>query len=122
MHELEDVQDYLSNLSITNDRIEYCYDLIPEPEKRVDDLDEKWVACLQDHEKDTAYKAVKKIVIKYDSTINDESIKDARDRTCKQFKKVNTKMKHRIPFYVLMIDKLIWYNIALYEIEKTKIL
>lgn len=107
MHELEDVQEYLEKLSISNDRIEQCYDLISVPEKRVDDPDEKWVACSQDHEKDTAYRAVKKIVTAFDSTIDNASIKDARDRTCKQFKDVKTKMKHRIPFYVVMIDKLI---------------
>ncbi len=107
MHELEDVQEYLNKLSISDERIEQCYNLISTPERRVDDPDEQWVACTEKHELDTAYKAVKKIVLQYDSTIDDLSIKDARDRTCKQFKKVSFKMKHRIPFYVVMIDKLI---------------
>jgi hypothetical protein len=107
MHELKDVQEYLKKLSISDERIEQCYNLISEPERRVDDPDEQWVACTEDHELDTAYKAVKKILLKYDSTIDATSIKNSRDRTCEQFKKVNLKMKHRIPFYVLMIDKLI---------------
>lgn len=107
MYTLKEVQKYLKKLKITDERIEECYKLIPNPEERVDDQDEMWVACTQDHEKSTAYKAIKKICNSFDTTITDQSIKDSRDTTCTQFKKVNLRMKHRIPFYVIMLDKLI---------------
>ncbi len=107
MYKLQEVQDYLKKLKITEERIEECYNLIPDPEERVNDQDEMWVACTVDHEKSSAYKAIKKIVNSFDTTITDQSIKDSRDVTCDQFKNLKLRMKHRIPFYVIMLDKLI---------------
>jgi len=108
MTTLSEIENYLKDLDITKSRIKLCYDIIPNKERRVDDADEMWVACAtQDHENDTAYKAIKKIINTYDSTISNEDIKNSRDRVCKQFKKVKIKNKHRIPFYILMLDKLI---------------
>ncbi len=102
MHTLEEVQDYLSNLSISNARIKECYDLISNPASRVNTEDEKWVACEQEHEKATVVEAIDEILDEKYSTSN---ILEAVTSTCSQFAKVSH--KHRIPFYVLVIDKLI---------------
>lgn len=102
MHTLEEVQDYLKNLAISNDRIKECYDLISNPASRVNTEDEKWVACEQDHEKSTVVDATDEIL---DEKYSTSDILEAVTQTCEQFAKVTH--KHRIPFYVLVIDKLI---------------
>ena len=102
MHTLEEVQEYLNKLSISNDRIKKCYDLISNPVLRVNTEDEKWVACEQDHEKNTVVDAIDKIL---DEKYEASDILDAVTSTCNQFAKITH--KHRIPFYVLVLDKLI---------------
>jgi len=102
MHTLKEVQEYLSNLSISKDRIKDCYDLIDYPISRVNTEDKKWVACQQGHEKSTVVDAIDEIL---DEKYLTSDIQDAVTTTCKQFEKVTH--KHRIPFYVLVIDKLI---------------
>lgn len=102
MYELTKVQAYLKDLSITNERIKECYNLIDDPKSRVNTNDRKWVACEQDHE-------VRTVVAAMDEILNEKyttsAITTAVERTCNQFKDVTH--KHRIPFYVLVIDKLI---------------
>ena len=102
MHTLEKVQEYLKNLTISNARIKECYDLISNPEDRVNTADKKWVACEQDHEVSTVVDAIDEIL---DEKYSTSDISDAVSKTCTQFKEVTH--KHRIPFYVLVIDKLI---------------
>lgn len=102
MYKLEEVQEYLKELSITNVRIKECYNLISNPANKVNTEDKKWVACEQEHEKITVVDAIDDILDKKYATSN---ILDAVTSTCAQFAKVSH--KHRIPFYVLVIDKLI---------------
>ena len=102
MYTLDEVQEYLSDLAITNDRIKECYDLIDDPKSRVNTEDKKWVACEQEHEKATVVDAIDEIL---DERYATSVILEAVIATCKQFE--NVSHKHRIPFYVLVIDKLI---------------
>ena len=102
MHTLEDVQEYLKNLTISDTRIKKCYDLISNPASRVNTEDKKWVACHQDHEVSTVVDAIDKIL---DEKYATSDMTDAVVKTCEQFNKVTN--KPRIPFYVLVIDKLI---------------
>jgi hypothetical protein len=102
MHKLEDVKKYLkeNGFGLSDERVEECYSLITNPEKRFNDLDKKWVACEQEHEKSTV-KDVMDIVIVFSETY----VKNAVAKTCKEFDDITH--KPRIPFYVLVIDKLI---------------
>ena len=43
MHELKDVQEYLSKI-LSKERVEECYNLISNPQNRVNSPDKKWVA------------------------------------------------------------------------------
>ncbi|MDX4069134.1 hypothetical protein [Aliarcobacter skirrowii] len=110
IHTLSDVKEYLqdNSFSITDDRIKKCYDLIPNPEVRVNSDDKQWVACVtQDFEEQTTIDAIAKIFSKDRDLLTDEDIKEQAEEVCKIFKRKEISHKPRIPFYVLMIDRII---------------
>lgn len=104
MYTLREVQDYLNELQsgLSNERIKQCYDLIDSPKTRVNTEDKQWVACEQDHEFSTVVNAIDEILNEKYSTTD---IMQAVTETCQHFSKISH--KHRIPFYVIVIDKLI---------------
>ncbi|MCK5294895.1 MAG: hypothetical protein KAJ49_09600 [Arcobacteraceae bacterium] len=104
MHILEDVQEYLNdrNSGLSDARIKECHDLISNLASRVNTNDKQWVACEEDHEIRTVVDAIDDILNEQYST---SDISDAVTKTCEQFSSISH--KPRIPFYVLVIDKLI---------------
>lgn len=74
--------------------IESYYDLISNPQNRVNDEDKKWVAC-SDDERETVKSAIKEFVNE-----TDQRIEAAIDETCELFKNKEITHKLRIPFYI----------------------
>lgn len=106
MYKLEEVQKYLEEL-LTKERVKQCYSQITNPQQRVNSDDKKWVACSTEHEVESVYVGLVDIA----GSSTKEKVIDAIKKTCKQFDKVTH--KHRIPFYVLVLDKLL-------PVQKTK--
>lgn len=113
IHTLSDIKKYLkdNSFSITDDRIEKCYNFISNPENRVNSDDKQWVAITQESEKKTVVAAIKKILddnsIKYsDETITDQ-ITNKVDVVGNLFESKKITFKPRIPFYVLTLHNLL---------------
>ncbi|MDX4069847.1 MULTISPECIES: hypothetical protein [Arcobacteraceae] len=110
MHELKDVQEYLSKI-LSKERVEECYNLISNPQNRVNSPDKKWVAYeTQASENQTVVNAIQEILVNNLPSwsiplLND--IKKAVDEVGILFENSNIEMKPRIPFYVLVLNKLI---------------
>jgi hypothetical protein len=112
MYTLIEVKKYFESQGFdkktyTPERIAELYKMISDAIPRVNDLDKKWVACSEDYEKDTAHIAIKEIISEYDSTIDIHAIQFAMEHACNVFKEKDLQMKHRIPFYIVMMDILI---------------
>lgn len=121
IHKLEGVKEYFiekysetydSNFIISDKRIEACYDLIYAPYSRVNDDDKQWIAySTQEYEKEAAIKAIKKILdhssIKYTAETIIGQITNKVDEVGKLLETNKITHKPRIPFYVLVLDKLI---------------
>lgn len=108
MYKLEEVKEYLKNV-LDAERIEKCYSLITNPESRVNSDDKKWVACSQDSELITVFNAICEIL-----NINKNEINKFQDLyigiiqdICLKFTEWEVTYKPRIPFYVLVLDKII---------------
>lgn len=110
MHELKDVQEYLSKV-LSKKRVEECYNLISSPQNRVNSPDKKWIAYeTQASENQTVVNAIQEIFINNLPSwsiplLND--VKNAIDEVGILFENSNIEMKPRIPFYVLVLNKLI---------------
>jgi predicted transcriptional regulator len=109
MYKLEEVQKYLAEILDAN-RIKYLHEMISNPHLRVNSEDKKWVAyTTQASENQTVINAIKEILADHKilwQTIKDDAI-EAIDKTGQMFESSNIKMKHRIPFYVLVLDQII---------------
>ena len=108
MYKLEEVKEYLKNV-LDAERIEKCYKLITNPELRVNSDDKRWVAWSQETELITVFNAICEILHINTNERNkfyDSYIGIIQD-VCIQFTKWGINNKPRIPFYVLVLDKLI---------------
>ncbi|KHG33177.1 hypothetical protein [Sulfurospirillum sp. MES] len=115
MYELEDVKSYIQDklleLILEDERIEKLYKMISNPELRVKDKDEKWVAYTSQASEDTTVvDAIRKILI--DELPSREiplkkEVEDAVDEVGTIFETMDISHKPRIPFYVLVLDKLV---------------
>ena len=104
MYRFDEVQKYLANL-MTGSRVKKCYDLISKPKLRVNTEDKKWVNCLKDHELESITNDIM-VILNFESEkqlIVEKKVKEV----CKIFSNRNAVNKHRIPFYVLVINQLI---------------
>lgn len=113
IHTLSDVKKYLkdNSFSITDDRIEKCYNFISNPENRVNSDDKQWVAITQDSEKKTVVDAIKKILDDNSTRYSDDTIMEqitiAVNEIGRLFQSKGIVKKPRIPFYVLVLHKLL---------------
>lgn len=109
MVELDEVQKYLSKVLNIN-RVEYLYSLISNPQVRVNSKDKQWVAYeTQASENQTVIDAIKEILADHQiawATIKNDAI-EAINKTGKMFEDSNINLKPRIPFYVLVLDKIL---------------
>ena len=110
--ELEDIQSYLKEIEsgLSEERIEECYERISNPFVRINDKNKKWVAYVtKASEDETVVKAMREILAIKDFMwiIKEAGVIKAVDEVGEIFQNKNIKMKHRIPFYVLVLDKLI---------------
>ena len=108
MYKLEEVKEYLKNV-LDAERIEKCYKLITNPELRVNSDDKRWVACSQETELITVFNAICEIlnINKNDRNDFQDSYLEIIQDVCLQFVEWKVNNKPRIPFYVLVLDKII---------------
>lgn len=118
IHTLSDVKKYLkdNSFTITDAKIEKYYDYIYAPYSRVNDNDKQWIAySSQEHEKQTTIAAIKKISdnesFGYPDGYSDKDkinlITSKVDIVGTLFETKKITYKARIPFYVLVLDKLL---------------
>lgn len=114
IYTLSDVKEYLkdNSFTISDERVKKCYDYIYAPYSRVNDEDKKWIAySTQEYEKEAAIKAIKKILdhssIKYTAETIIGHITNKVDEVGKLFETKKITHKSRIPFYVLVLHKLL---------------
>ncbi|MCG3690129.1 hypothetical protein [Aliarcobacter butzleri] len=118
IHTLSDVKKYLKDKSFTisDERLTKYYGYIKKYNSRVDDKDKQWIAySSQDYERTTAISAIKKISDNRsfgypEGYTNEDIIKRITSKvdlvgTLFETKKITH--KPRIPFYVLVLDKLL---------------
>lgn len=110
--QLEDVENYIKNVlgvRITKIRLIHLYNMISNPQVRVNTRDKQWVAITQPYEISTVLDAIKQIVntpnLKDSSFEN--TIIEAINEVGSIFSAKNIKDKHRIPFYVLVLDNIL---------------
>lgn len=109
MYKLDEVQKYLKNV-MKADRVEELYNMIPNPQVRVNSDDKKWVAyTTQASENKTVVDAMKEILAikQFLWTIKEDQVIAAIDKVGEMFESSEIKMKPRIPFYVLVLDQLV---------------
>ncbi len=108
MYKLTEVQEYLKNI-LSAQRVEQCYKLISNPKERVNTEDKKWVACEQEHELKTVVNAINKILEDDGHGLsNDQDVLlNIIEEICELFQKNGITNKPRIPFYVLVLDRVI---------------
>lgn len=120
IHTLSDVKKYFLdtytktedlNFIISPEKIEAYYNLIYAPHSRVNDEDKQWIAySTEEYERETAIKAIKKILdhkkISYTPETIMARITSRVDEVGYIFEDNNLTLKPRIPFYVLVLHKL----------------
>ncbi len=114
MYEFSEVRKYLLwhfGAEISDNRIKQCYDLISNPAMRVNSDDKKWVAYTsQASENVTVVEAIRIILI--DNLPSTQlplqfEIESAVNTVGELFEEQSIRNKPRIPFYVLVLNKLI---------------
>ena len=94
---------------ISDERIEEMYNLISNPDIRVNDDDKQWVAfSSQNSEVETVGEAIKEI-LGYDDFrwfIKKDNIVAKINKVGNIFIENNIKMKPRIPFYIMVLNEL----------------
>jgi len=112
MYELDEINDFFNTkdlYEITNDRIEELYNLISNSSLRVNTEDEEWVAfSSQDSENKTVENAIKKIMAYGKATwlIKKHEIQTIINEVGQIFVDADIKKKPRIPFYIMVLDKI----------------
>ncbi|MDX4026771.1 hypothetical protein NG782_10325 [Aliarcobacter cryaerophilus] len=108
MYKLTEVQEYLKNI-LSAQRVEQCYKLISNPKERVNTEDEQWVACEQEHELKTVLNAINEILEEdgHDLLNHQDVLFNIIEEICELFQKNEITHKPRIPFYVLVLDRVI---------------
>lgn len=93
----------------SDERIEEMYNLISNPHLRVNDNDKQWVAfSSQDSENKTVEDAIKEIM-KYgrlDWILEKDNVMAKIKEVGNIFLDYNIKMKPRMPFYIMVLDKI----------------
>lgn len=115
MHKLNDIIEYIQkdmNLSLSKDRITRFYNMISSPEKRVNSDDKKWVAFVsQASENTTVVNALKEILKVELPSYKWDDIKDFVINCINEVGEIfvldGIDFKPRIPFYILVLDKII---------------
>lgn len=115
MYKIDEVTDYIQQtmkINLSDKRILELYNMISNPRVRVNNDDKKWVAfASQASENKTVVDAMKEILEAVLRDYNWEIIKDfvieKIDEVGKVFVNKNIKFKPRIPFYVLVLDRVI---------------
>ena len=106
MHILSEVQDYLKEV-LSASRVKECYDLISYPELRINTDDKLLVACQEDHELAAVTTAIYQILVDNNLTTDQDAIESSVSEICTYFTSQDVHDKHRIPFYILVLDELI---------------
>ncbi|MEV9642951.1 hypothetical protein [Aliarcobacter butzleri] len=107
MYELERVKAYLAKV-LSAQRVEQCYNLIPNPFNRVNDADKQWVAYVTQASEDiTVINAIEEIIEEQGLSRSKKDIIDTVNEVGDFFVSCEEQFKPRIPFYVLVLDKLI---------------
>lgn len=108
MYKLIEVQEYLKDI-LSAQRVEQCYKLISNPKERVSTEDEQWVACEQEHELKTVLNAINEILEDnaLDLSNHQDILLDIIEDICEFFQKNRITHKPRIPFYVLVLNRVI---------------
>lgn len=116
IYTLADVKDYFKSKLLGRDewtisnqnRIEECYDLISNPFNRVNGKDKQWVAYVtQATEDTTVIDAIEEIIEKQGLSRSKKDISDTVNEVGDFFVSLKVQFKPRIPFYILVLDKLI---------------
>lgn len=115
MYEFEEVKSYIQNtlgeLILDDARIQKLYEMITDPKSRVDAADKQWVAYTsQASEKTTVVEAIREILTdilpSWKIPLKKE-VEDAVDEVGTLFEVMDISHKPRIPFYILVLDKLV---------------
>jgi hypothetical protein len=121
IHKLEDIKEYFlekftdtldSEFILDDGRIEKCYKYIKNKNSRVNDNDKQWIAySSEEYERKTAIEAIKKILddnsMRYKADTIMESITNVVDEVGGIFEENEITFKARIPFYILVLHKLL---------------
>ncbi|WP_428737428.1 hypothetical protein [Sulfurimonas sp.] len=114
MYKLDEVKQYIEeNIKgfFEYDKIEPLYNMISNPEKRVNDDDKKWVAYVTQASEDrTVVNAMKEIleIEEVDWILTEKKkVIEAVDKVGEIFINLDIEMKPRIPFYVLVLNELV---------------
>lgn len=114
MYKLDEVTTYIQdemNQNLTSERIKRLYNMIDNHSVRVNNNDKKWVAFVsQASENQTVVDAMKEILENVVKNFDWELLKDfvieTIDDVGEIFVSKNIKLKPRIPFYVLTLDRI----------------
>lgn len=105
---LDEVQEFFrdGSFALEESRIEQLYAMIDNKASRINDFDKQWVACAQDHEIETVVTAIQEIRDEgaFRRITTHDPIMEKVLATCEEFKDYTH--KPRIPFYILVLDKL----------------
>ena len=101
MYELDELIYYLRNFDIDETTIKKCYDLIPNPENKVDTRDKLYIKC------DTQYdiNTIGSIIENITQGIEKGYIVEAIKKTSNQFSYV--RKLPRLVFYIVVLSKII---------------
>ena len=105
MYKLDEVKEFLKEFTITDKRIEKLYEMISNPQDRVNSDDKQWVATTSESERATVYSAIETILDDSKISYSSSFVLDAFKVVSKDLEHLNK--KPRIPFYILMLDQLV---------------
>jgi len=111
IYRLEDIIEYFNEKLqhiLDEERIEELYNLISNPQLRVNSEDKQWVAfATQATEDTTVHDAIRKILSEANCASVVEDINNAINLTGEYFQALNITHKPRIPFYIMVLNELV---------------
>lgn len=105
MYKLDEIKEFLKEFTITDKRIEKLYEMISNPQNRVNSDDKQWVATTSESERTTVYSAIETILDDSKISYLSSSVVAAFKVVSEDLERLNK--KPRIPFYILMLDQLV---------------
>ncbi|CAA6799761.1 MAG: Unknown protein [uncultured Sulfurovum sp.] len=112
MYKLDEVIEFFKNEDLYNieeDRIKEMYGFISNPYLRVNDTDKQWVAYTSQESEVTTVANAMKEIFRYSRlawTKEEDKVIDTIHQVGDIFIQNQTTMKPRIPFYIIVLDKL----------------